>query len=280
MTPALELSPAEARDLFRALPPGSNSRRPIHITRTARTIRLASRPVRGSVQLQGSDRVRVLEPLAPFAKELHIWYDEESQTSAWDLRFEMGRFFALVSPELNRGFSGEGQMLARLAVGDWQQSLPLVADSLNWQSQIDTAALAANNGCSEASVEAALAVLGARGLVGYDLTTGRYFHRVLPFDLEKVESQQPRLKAARQLAASGNCRIVGETPSETRLTIPGTGVEHFVRLRLEGDRCTCRWFNRYLGQRGPCKHVLAARLLVEGEESAIIQSLLGEAAGE
>lgn len=280
MTPALELSPFQTRDLFRALPPGSNSRRPVHITRTGNAVRLASRPVRGSVQLQGTDRVRVLEPLVPFAKKLVIWYDEESETSGWDLRFDVGRFFALVSPELDRGFSGEGQMLTRLATGDWQRSLPLVADSLNWQSRIDTAALGASSGCGEAAVEAALAVLGARGLVGYDLTTGHYFHRVLPFDLERVESHQPRLKAARELVASGACRILGETPSETRLTIPGTDVEHFVRLRLEGGRCTCRWFNRYLGQRGPCKHILAARLLVDGEDSPLIQSLVREEAGE
>ena len=54
-------------------------------------------------------------------------------------------------------------------------------------------------GLSEGAVEAALAVLGARGLAGYDTTSGRYFHRVLPFDLERVEQHQPRLKNAREL---------------------------------------------------------------------------------
>jgi hypothetical protein len=129
------------------------------------------------------------------------------------------------------------------------------------------------SGCGEASVEAALAVLGARGLVGFDLLIGKYFHRVLPFDVEKVEAQQPRLKAARALAASGECSIVKQRDSETHLTIPGTDVEHFVRLRPDGDRCTCRWFNRYQGQRGPCKHILAARLVVEGEDSPLIKTL-------
>lgn len=280
MTPYFELTGTDARDLFRSLPAGSDSRRPIHIAPVGQKVRLASRAVRGSVQLQGVDRVRIFEPLLPFAQKLVIWYDEPSQTSGWDLRFEIGRFFALVSPELNRGFSGEGQMLTRLAIGDWQDALPHIADSLNWQSQIDAAQLSAQCGCGESSVEAALAVLGARGLVGYDVFTGRYFHRVLPFDVEKIESQQPRLKAARQLAASGECRIVKQATGETHLQIPGTDVHHYVRLRLEGDRCTCQWFNRYRGQRGPCKHILAGRLIVDGENSPLIETLADEDGSE
>jgi predicted nucleic acid-binding Zn finger protein len=39
-----------------------------------------------------------------------------------------------------------------------------------------------------------------------------------------------------------------------------------VRLRAEGDRCTCPWFSKHQGQRGPCKHVLAARIFVEGDD--------------
>lgn len=272
MTPFFELSAAAAGDLFRDFPPNS-SRRPIHIARVGRSIRLASHPVRGSVQLHGVERVRILEPLLPSARQLLIWYDEDSQTSGWDLRFDIGRFFALVSPELNRGFSGEGQMLSRLATGNWQDALLFVTESLNWQSQIDTARLAAQSGCGEGPIEAALAILGSRGLVGYDLTTGRYFHRVLPFDVDRVESQQPRLKAARQLVASGACRIVKQEADETHLQIPGSEVQHFVRLRPDEDRCTCRWFGRYRGQRGPCKHILAARLLVDGEENPLIKAL-------
>lgn len=272
MTPYLELSTAEAGELFRCLPPGSNSRRPIHIVRTGQAIRLASRAVRGSVQLHGVERVRVLEPLIPFTRRLLVWYDEESQTSGWELHFETCRFFALVSPELNRGFSGEGQMLTRLATGNWQEALLFVAESLNWQSQIDAGQLAIRSGCGESSVEAALAVLGSRGLVGYDLTAGRYFHRVLPFDVDRIESQQPRLKAARQLVAAGSCQIVKQEADEAHLQIPGTEVKHFVRLRPDEDRCTCRWFGRYRGQRGPCKHILAARLIVDGEDSPLIKT--------
>lgn len=275
MTPFFELSPVEVRELMRGLPRGS-SRQPVFLTRMGRALRFASRDQRGAVKIEGTDRVRVLEPLFPFAKKLTVWYDEAAQTSAWDIDLEVGRFFSLISPEAHRGFSGEGQMLSKLALGQWEDALPRVAESLNWQSQIDTGKLAGTLGLTESAIEAALAILGARGLAGYDVTSGRYFHRVLPFELDDVEKQQPRLLAARKLVASNGVRVIRSDGATADVEVAGTDVHHFVRLRPDGDRCTCPWFSRHQGQRGPCKHVLAARLTVEGEDSPVVKSVAVE----
>ena len=132
---------------------------------------------------------------------------------------------------------------------------------------------ARNCGLSEGAVEAALAVLGARGLAGYDTTSGRYFHRVLPFDLERVEQHQPRLKNARELI--DRVEIVSHHGADVDAKVPGSDFDHYVRLRFEGNKCTCRWHSRYQGQRGPCKHILAARMKVEGVDRVTI----GEAEG-
>lgn len=269
MTPHFELTQNDARTLFRSFPKGSNAIRPVHITRTGRTMRLASRVQRGSVQLEGADRVRVLEPLIPYTKQLNIWYDNDAHTSGWELQFGIGRMFTLVSPELNRGFSGEGQMLSRLATGQWQTAMPAVTDFLNWQSQIDIAEISRSSRVGEAEIEAALAVLGARGLVGFDVSSNNYFHRVLPFDMDKVEKQQPRLVAARKLTDADGVKLFEDTPDGPNYQVAGTNVEHFVRLRPDGDRCTCQWFNRYQGQRGPCKHILAARIVKDGEGTCV-----------
>jgi hypothetical protein len=265
LVPQFELDRREAREFFRSLPPSSGSRRPAHLTKTGRAYRLAARPGRGSVRIEGTDRVRVLEPLIASAERVRVWYDADAEVSGWEIGFDVGRFFALVSPELNRGFSGEGQMLDRLAVGRWQEALPHVSDSLNWQSSIDAATISRDVQMAEHDVEAALAVLGARGLAGFDATTGRYFHRVLPFDLERVEQLQPRLKNARLLVEQ--VRIARRHGGAVDCYVPGSEFEHYVRLRPTGDKCTCRWFSRHQGGRGPCKHILAARLLVDGEES-------------
>jgi hypothetical protein len=264
LVPRFELTPSEARDMFRSLPK-ANSRHGSFVTKTGRAYRVTPNPKPGAVRIEGADRIRVLEPLFPAAKSVRIWYDEEAETSGWEIDSDVGRFFSLVSPELNRGFSGEGQMLERLAASEWQAALPRVSDALNWQSHIDAAEIGANIGMSEGAIEGALAVLGARGLAGYDATSGRYFHRVLPFDVEQVEQLQPRLKNAREIV--GQVQIVAQHGSDVDAKVPGSEFDHFVRLRLAGNKCTCRWHSRYQGQRGPCKHILAVRMKVEGVEN-------------
>ena len=107
------------------------------------------------------------------------------------------------------------------------------------------------------------AVLGARGLVGFDLAEGKYFHRELPFDLSRVETLQPRLKDARKLLEQQLVQIVKQDNDRIEALVAGTGVEHRVRLSTDRARCTCPWFAKHQGTRGPCKHVLAVQILVE-----------------
>ena len=277
LVPHFELSSTEARDLFKSLPKG-NSRQGSFVTKAGRAYRVSPRHKPGSVRVEGADRVRVLESLLPAAKTIRIWYDEDAQTSGWEIDSDVGRMFTLISPELNRGFSGEGQMLERLAVGNWQTALARVSDSLNWQSQIDPSEVARRAEVGEREVEAALAVLGARGLAGFDVITGKYFHRVLPFDLEKVEALQPRLKNARGLV--DRVDILSRNGPDVDAQVPGSDFTHYVRLRLSGNKCTCRWFARYQGQRGPCKHILATRMKVEGIENVKIGEAADAAADE
>ncbi|NLF04050.1 MAG: SWIM zinc finger family protein, partial [Actinomycetales bacterium] len=56
------------------------------------------------------------------------------------------------------------------------------------------------------------------------------------------------------LVASG-----GVVPEGGRWRVPGTDRTHWVSLD-GGGSCTCAWWTRHGTQRGPCKHLLAARL--------------------
>ncbi len=261
LVPQFEMTALEARELFRTLPKG-HSRHGSFLLKSGRVYRFSPREQPGAVRIEGADRIRILEPLLPTAKTVRVWYDTDSQASGWEIANDVSRYFALLSPELNRGFSGEGQMLERLAIGNWETALPQVADSLNWQSSIEPTDISVRAGVGEGEVEAALAVLGARGLTGFDVASGRYFHRVLPFDIEKVDQLQPRLKNARGLVE--NVQIILRDGEQVDAKVPGTEFEQFVRLRPDGNKCTCRWHSRYQGQRGPCKHILAVRMKVEG----------------
>jgi hypothetical protein len=99
------------------------------------------------------------------------------------------------------------------------------------------------------------------------VTTGCYFHRELPFNLEQVETLQPRLKEARKLLENKSVKVIADLGGGAfDVGVVGTEVTHHVRLRPEGDRCTCPWFSKHQGERGPCKHVLAAQMMVDASE--------------
>ncbi len=98
MIPFFELNRSEAVSLFRSFPSGTNSKRPVFVTKTGQAFRLASREQPGCVKVEGIDRVRVLEPLLANVDQLRIWYNQEAETSGWEFRFPIGRMFALVSP--------------------------------------------------------------------------------------------------------------------------------------------------------------------------------------
>lgn len=270
MTIKLEAPAAEARKFIRSMPKSAAPKQPSFVTMTGRALRLSQREGRGAVKFAGTHRVKILEPLLSSAKSLRVWGDEETGVTGWEVLLKSGRFFLMLSPEVYRGFSGEGQVLSQLASSQWQDALPRVQAALEWQASLDADTLSEDLNFPRGEVEAALAVLGARGLAGFDANRGAYFHRELPFDLDRVEQLQPRLKNARKLVEGGKLRVLTESKGlaagESDVEVAGTDVMHTVRLRNTGDKCTCPWFSKYQGQRGPCKHILAARLLTDGEQ--------------
>jgi hypothetical protein len=215
----------------------------------------------------GTDRLRLVEPISRSAKMLRVWSDEDSGVSAWELIFETGRLWLTISPDISRGFSGEGQALDSLAGTAWEGALQKVRAQLRWQAEINTEGISAAAGIGNDETVSALTVLGSRGLVGFDPERQRYFHRELPFDLGRVEALNPRLKGARKLVAEGGVRWRTRAAGSAEAMVRGTKVEHLVKLRDEGDRCTCRWFSRHQGERGPCKHILAARMSIESHNA-------------
>ena len=263
----LEVSGAEARRFVRSLPKSGAPKRPSYVTPSGKSIRLSQRASKGAVQFIGTHRVRVLETLLNTAKSLRIWFDEDNGTTGWEVVLKAGRFFLMLSPEIYRGFSGEGQALEKLAGDRWKDALPWVQEQLDWQARVDIGELTKSSKHSSEEIEAALAVLGSRGLAGYDLGREAYFHRQLPFDLKRVEELQPRLKAARKLIEGGGIKQLSTgVDGQIEIEVPGTGVTHLVRLRPDGDRCSCPWFSKHQGKRGPCKHILAARMFHDGDE--------------
>ncbi len=263
MTLAHEIPARDGRRLLRSLPKTA-SRDPVWMVRAGRGVRLSRRPAAGGVRLGGAERLHLLDRL-PSAAGYRVYGDAVTGACAFEAIFDHARLHLVLSPTVWRGFSGEGQAADDLRAREWRGCLARVRAALRWQGVLRADELAASLREDPEAVRQALSVLGARGLVGYDLAAGAYFHRELPFDLERVEVVQPRLRNARRLVAEARVRILERDGERTVLQVGGSGVEHRVRLTADESRCTCPWFSKHGGERGPCKHVLAARIFLDEE---------------
>ncbi len=213
-----------------------------------------------AVPIAGPARLRILRDLARNATALNVYACDESRASGWELDLPGARFFLLASPDVSRGFSGEGQVLAALA-GGTAAPISRVRAALAWQASIPAADMAERIGAPAAQIDAALAALGSQGLVGYDPREQRWFHRELPFALAEALDTHPRLTAARALVDQERVTLRSDRPGRIDASVAGSGVDHRVRETAGGLRCTCKWHARHGGERGPCKHILAVEIL-------------------
>ncbi|HEY0355572.1 MAG TPA: SWIM zinc finger family protein, partial [Flavisolibacter sp.] len=101
--------------------------------------------------------------------------------------------------------------------------------------------------------------LSAMGLLGYDVDENNFFYRQLPYKPERIMGLNPRLKEAGKLLEENKVEIVARNGDHIEARIKGSGVMHTVILDGELARCTCTWFARHQGERGHCKHILAAK---------------------
>jgi len=264
-----QVNPVVAMKFFRSLPRMKTNRRTTFVKQSGDGLRLSQIGTGNTVRVGGLERLRVLESLSKNAERLDIYSDELTGASAWVLSFLDCRFTLAISPEVWRGFSGEGQALASLAKSDVDQ-LPLVRAALKWQSVIQPRVLAMASKLKPATIDAALKTLGSRGLVGFDLAEQAWFHRELPFDLSQVAKLQPRLIAARKLIDGEKIRLHKQTKTTCEFRVAGSGVEHHVNVKAGATttfKCTCPWFNKHGLNRGPCKHILASQMVLEATQT-------------
>ncbi|MEU8313396.1 SWIM zinc finger family protein [Micromonospora sp. NPDC048887] len=259
--PRAEIPAAEAAAFLRRLP-AANDRSVLWAVPAGRTLRLTSRPVPGAVCLAGAGRLAALRGVLRHARSLRVYgpavrAGSPAVPSTWELDTGALRVSLTLSPEPYRGFSGEGAALAALAGDDVVDDAELVGALLNWDPAIDVAALADAAALPDERVRAALAQLGTAGRVGYDVADGAYFHRVMPYDAGRAERDNPRLVGARALVERGAVERDGENA-----TVRTDDEVYRVRRHPDGAySCSCRWWARHRGQRGPCRHALAVSMV-------------------
>ena len=253
-----ELPAVEARRCLQSLP-RTKSRTVAWAIPAGKGLRLSSQPGEAAVCLAGPERLRLLERLLPFARRLRVYGPEPqrprgAEPSAWELVLDGARVVFVLSPELYRGFSGEGGVLRDLAQAD-EEAVDAIAEHLHGEPVIEPTAVAEELELPRTVVWSALGALGAAGRVGFDLGASSFFHRELPYERSALEAMHPRLLGAQELVDAGAVSL-----ADGSATVRSRDADYLVRWDDSGARCTCAWFARHRGQRGPCKHVLAVEL--------------------
>jgi hypothetical protein len=187
-----------------------------------------------------------------------------ARASAWQLDLPGARLWLVLSPDVARGFSGEGQSLIAVADPAAVADAVTLRSTVDWSARIDEAALARAAGLEVERVGTLLAVLGSQGLVGRDLVESAWFRRDLPFAVERIGTLAPRVRKAAAVAASDIS--VSPIAGGFEVFVRSGQIEHRVVLTGESFRCTCLWYSKHRETRGPCRHVLAARRVVEAQQ--------------
>lgn len=230
--------------------------------------RLTRNPSPTAIGLAGPGRLAALRRLVPRVRGLEVYAPPPAErrsptsraaarathASAWAVELDGGRLVLALSPEERRGFSGEGGILEALAAtpGDL---LDNAAALLRGQPELRPPDIAAALDLDPDMALHVIRGLAGAGRVGYDLATESYFHRDLPYDRSAIDQMQPRLRSAQAIVDAGHVEL-----AEDRVRVSSADAAYVVRFDADGISCTCPWFARHRGERGPCKHALAAAM--------------------
>ncbi|MFN6378890.1 MAG: SWIM zinc finger family protein [Flavobacteriales bacterium] len=254
-----ELNKIQILQLFQTLPKGA-VKDDLHIIYRAGKYVFNSVPSKEGVRINGIQRIRLLESVIAFSEKLYIYSSIDQSSAAFVCEFGSMQLLLAFSPEVNRGFSGEGKALENLI-----QDIPLqyvygLGSILKTNETFNPSLLSIENDISFGVMDHLTSSLSSMGLLGYDLLAQEHFYRRLPFKMERILSLNPRLKNAKKIIENSKVEIIEKRRNYVEAKVRGTDVWHKVIIDNEKPWCTCRWWSEYEGSRGICKHILAVKI--------------------
>ena len=256
------LNRLQTLQLFRSIPKGT-VKTDYYLFKRANKYTFSPMAQRDAMHIGAINRLRLLEPLLPLLTELRVFAHDKAQSSTWQLYFDTVVFSLTLSHDAYRGFSGEGTLLSELMEEIDEEMVERFSNFGYANQTFSPTLLPIRIGKDAKESETLAAKLSAMGLLGYDLDSGAYFYRQLPFKLSRILSLNPRLKGAKKLIEKGQVHIVSNENGKVEAKVAGSGVEHLVIIEDDEAKCTCQWYGKYQGARGECKHVLAVREVVK-----------------
>jgi hypothetical protein len=253
----------QALQLFQSIPTGKPRGDYYLIVRAGKPM---FSPVKSAsaICVGGVNRLKLLEPLLAHINQLKVFPHPNMLSTTWQLYFGNVRFSFSLSRDSWRGFSGEGAALESL-IDEVPDNWIDAVDKYSYVNQaFNPALLALEEGIDLKMVDNIAGRLSAMGLLGYDLDENHFFYRRLPYKLNRILSLNPRMKDAQKLLEANKVQIISQHGERVEAKVEGSGVFHSVILDNQQERCTCTWFSRHQGERGPCKHVLALKKKIAG----------------
>jgi hypothetical protein len=257
-----ELNKLQAIQLFQVLPKGV-IKGEYFISQKVGKYMFTTLSAKDNVRVGGLHRLRLLEGMLPLLDKLYVYESSDKETSAFVCEFGKMQLLMAFSPDVYRGFSGEGKALENMSNDvpmEWVYGLNSL---LKANEMFDPMEISIENDVDFGTMDTLTAGLSSMGLLGYDLSANTHFYRRLPFKTERIMSLNPRFKNAKRLISNEDVRIIVNRPAYIEAKVKGSNVFHTVIIDGESKKCTCDWFTNYQGKRGICKHVLAVMMLLK-----------------
>jgi hypothetical protein len=243
-----------------------------------------------TVRTWGRRRLKLIEPLLPYADEVEIYLKGRALPSFYAVELPGLTFVLGLSGWTSQRWTGSGSF--DLLVSDEGVDEALVAaalDHLRRSFTADEPRLAEALGTTRETASQVLAVLCRRGLAIYDVQQREYRHRELfetPIDEAKLCPPDARREEAQRLVAAGRVAVdscsVRETRKTQRLKTPDGRIEREIVYRdwevvgtvadlparsteivvndtgrIIFGKCACPFFGENLLNLGPCAHMVA-----------------------
>lgn len=257
----IEAPAASTRRFLATLPTPAAAEKSGYVHFNRSELRLSRRPVTGSVALSHLARLHTAKAFLPAIQGMRIYGPTVSDPGSGvvvEFLLPDARLSYSLTPDRYRGFSGEGALLESLAEDNVGEDADLISAVLAFEAKVDVDHLARETALSPKRVRTGLSVLQSNGRIGWDLHEQAFFHRELPVDPDRIDQDNPRLVAARELAEAGQVQTV---PGQDRhFHVTNASTVYLVILAEGTNTCSCPWHARHRGNRGPCKHILAARI--------------------
>ena len=243
----------------------------------------------GDIRIWGRRRLLTLESLLPTTDTVQARLLGTGMPSYWTVSQNGHRFDLGLSGWTKNDWSRAARfdLLAAngtVSEGDFAQAVQALETALSLTPE----ALAARTDLTREAATSALQRLCREGRAMYDLVGGVYrWRQLLPFPVETETDDDPRLRLARRLVATGGVRWLrpGEDEDENTFGLPEESAKttryrasvrggeekrerkFHVVLDLDPDgraqfvSCDCAWHRREKLRKGPCAHILAATVL-------------------